>query len=102
MNKQAEVSRLVYDLVSQIPQGKVSTYGDIANVIGINPRYVGFVLHNNPMPGIVPCHRVVNSMGQISSGFAFGGPNVQRKLLEDEGVVFLLNKIDLKVFRHKP
>lgn len=80
----------VYETVEQIPEGMVATYGQIARLIGEprRARYVGFALHSNPRPGIVPCHRVVFADGSICQGFAFGGPGAQRALLEDEGVVF--------------
>jgi methylated-DNA-protein-cysteine methyltransferase-like protein len=80
----------VYAVVRQIPQGSVATYGQIAAMIGAprSARYVGFALHRNPYQGEVPCHRVVFRDGGLAPGFAFGGPNVQRELLEKEGVVF--------------
>lgn len=101
MNKQFELFEKVYNLVSQIPRGKVVTYGDLAAPFGLNPRYIGYILHHNPYPGKVPCHRVVNSQGQISSGFAFGGPSTQKELLEAEGISFSNNKMDLKRFRYR-
>lgn len=79
----------VYEAVSRIPRGKVATYGQIASLCG-SPRasrIVGGALHRNPYPGVVPCHRVVNRFGGLAEAFVFGGPGVQRKLLEDEGVV---------------
>lgn len=80
----------VYDAVRQIPEGSVATYGQIAALIGEprRARYVGFALHANPYPGEIPCHRVVFADGRICEGFAFGGPQAQRALLEDEGVAF--------------
>ncbi len=77
---------LVYDIVAKIPKGKVTTYGALARQVGINPRVVGFALHVNQNPDRVPCHRVVNAKGMISSGFAFGGPDGQKRLLLKEGV----------------
>jgi methylated-DNA-protein-cysteine methyltransferase-like protein len=78
----------VYSLVTKIPKGKVSTYGAISKLIGIDPRVVGFALHANKQAKVVPCHRVINSKGKISSGYAFGGPNEQKKMLIKEGVKF--------------
>ena len=81
----------VYAAVRQIPRGCVSTYGDVARAIGSprSARYVGFALRANPAPGdTIPCHRVVFGSGQICDNFAFGGPEVQRRLLEEEGVPF--------------
>ena len=80
----------VYAVVKQIPKGKVATYGQIALLCG-NPRAsraVGYALHCNPAPGVRPCQRVVIREGRTAPGFAFGGPNVQREMLESEGVVF--------------
>ena len=81
----------VYALVSRIPQGFVATYGQIAALAGRprNARMVGYALHANPQPGIIPCHRVVFRDGSLAPGFAFGGPDRQRVLLEEEGVVFI-------------
>lgn len=76
-------------LVTKIPKGKVTTYGAIAKKLGIpNPRVVGFALHSNKNPDIVPCHRVVNRFGKMAKGYAFGGTDIQRKLLLKEGVSF--------------
>ena len=87
----------IYKTVSKIPEGKVSTYGNIANYLGIsNPRVVGYALHVNKTPDCVPCHRVVNIKGELAKGYVFGGPNIQEKILKNEGVIFLGSKIDLQ------
>lgn len=78
----------VYTLVRKIPKGKVTTYGAIGKKLGMSPRVVGQALHANPYEGDVPCHRVVNRNGRIAPNFAFGGLNIQKKLLEAEGVEF--------------
>ena len=88
----------IYDLVALVPKGKVTTYGAIAKAVLTNPRVVGYALHGNKDPQHIPCHRVINSKGEISSGYAFGGPNVQKEMLEEEGVVFNNNKVDLSTF----
>ena len=80
----------IYEVVKTIPKGKVATYGQVALLAG-NPRWarvVGYALHVNPDPGTVPCHRVVNQKGQLSSAYAFGGAKAQRIRLEQEGIVF--------------
>ena len=90
----------VYDLVKKVPKGKVVTYGEIARAIG-NPRMsrqVGWALHVNPKPGVIPCHRVVNKFGELSSAFAFGGVNRQAELLSEEGVEVIDNKVDLNKY----
>lgn len=89
-------------MVEQIPYGQVATYGQIARLVGEprKARFVGFALHSNPRPGITPCHRVVFADGSVCTGFAFGGPEVQRALLEDEGVTFVdETHVDMKACR---
>ena len=92
----------IYEVVKSIPEGKVATYGQVAILAG-NPhwaRVVGYALHINPEPGIIPCHRVVNREGRLAPGFAFGGEGVQRQLLEAEGIVFEPDgRMDLKKYR---
>lgn len=80
----------VYEVVEQIPEGMVATYGQVALLAGRlrSARYVGYALHSNPRPGQIPCHRVVFADGRICEGFAFGGPDAQRELLMGEGVAF--------------
>jgi len=80
----------IYDAVCAIPRGKVATYGQIARLSG-NPRWsrvVGYALHRNPQPLVIPCHRVVDRFGRVAGSFAFGGGDAQRHLLETEGIVF--------------
>lgn len=84
----------IYKVVAKIPRGKVSTYGSIAKKIGVNnPRVVGYALHVNPDPDNIPCHRVVNIKGELARGYAFGGRQIQRKLLESEGIKFADGKV---------
>ncbi len=80
----------IYAVVRKIPKGRVATYGFVALLAG-NPRWarvVGYALHNNPAPQIIPCHRVVNREGKVAEAFVFGGGNAQRDLLEKEGIIF--------------
>ena len=78
----------VYETVRRIPKGKVATYGQIAALCGAPKasRVVGSALHRNPEPVSIPCHRVVNRFGGLAPAFAFGGQQVQKSLLESEGV----------------
>jgi len=80
----------VYEAVKLIPEGSVATYGQVAEAIGNKrlSRVVGYALHVNPQPGVIPCHRVVKRDGEVSSAFAFGGANRQTALLRAEGVTF--------------
>ena len=88
-----------YDIVRQVPAGRVATYGQVARMMGEprKARYVGFAMHSSPgMKGGVPCHRIVFADGSLAPGFAFRGADGQRRMLEAEGVGFLTNgKVDL-------
>ena len=91
----------IYDVVKEIPKGKVATYGQIASLAGNKrwARVVGYALHANPEPGIIPCHRVVNRYGEVSRACAFGGENRQIELLESEGVAFTDGRVDLERYQ---
>jgi len=93
----------IYEVVKQIPKGNVATYGQVAALAGNRrwARVVGYALHANPDPEHIPCHRVVNRMGEVSRAFAFGGENRQIQLLEAEGVEFVDGKVDLERFQWK-
>ncbi|MBO5421367.1 MAG: MGMT family protein [Clostridia bacterium] len=95
----------IYEVVCNIPKGKVATYGQVALLAG-NPRWarvVGYALHVNPAFGVIPCHRVVNREGKTAESFAFGGSDIQRQMLENEGIVFEEDgHIDLKKYQWKP
>lgn len=89
-SEQMNTFEKIYAVVKTIPKGKVATYGQVAYLAG-NARWarvVGYALHQNPQPGAIPCHRVVHRNGELAKGFAFGGGEVQRQLLEAEGIVF--------------
>jgi methylated-DNA-protein-cysteine methyltransferase-like protein len=93
----------VYDLVSQIPKGKVMTYGSIAIVLGdgYTPRTVGYVMHASPDG--VPWQRVINSQGKCSTGRLTMPVNLQQEMLEKEGVeLSKAGKCDLNVYQWWP
>lgn len=93
-------NQCVYNLVSNIPPGKVATYGQLASSVG-NPRAargIGKILNKNPRPIIVPCHRVVCSDGHIG-GYMYGK---ERKisLLLNEGIPIVNDHIkDFEKYR---
>ena len=92
----------VYEFVKKVPKGKVVTYGDVARAIAAPrcARQVGWALHCNPQQGVIPCHRVVFADGSLTSGFAFGGIDIQKAMLLSEGVEVSDDyKINLKKFR---
>ncbi len=78
----------IYKIVSKIPKGKVATYKQIANIVKTIPRVVGFALHANKNPKVIPCHRVTKSNGTLANGYAFGGKNNQEEILKTEGIKF--------------
>jgi len=92
----------IWQLVKQIPRGRVATYGQIARIAGIEgqARFVGYALHGLPRNSGIPWHRVINSQGRISlSGIS---AKYQRRLLEIEKVIFSpAGRIDLKTFQWK-
>ena len=97
----------VYEIVKKVPKGKVTTYGEVAQVLGKVrwARQVGWALHQNKQSlrsssfdklrtaGLkdsnVPCHRVVDRNGRLAPNFAFNGAKEQRRRLEVEGVEFV-------------
>lgn len=86
----------VYEVVRKVPKGKVTTYGEIARMIGIkDARKVGFALHANKNDK-TPCHRVVNKDGRLAPNFAFDGEKEQRRRLILEGISFKADKVNLK------
>ncbi|WP_457548684.1 methylated-DNA--[protein]-cysteine S-methyltransferase [Archaeoglobus sp.] len=76
----------VLEVVRTIPYGKVVTYGRIAKILNTSPRAVGIALKFNPVPILIPCHRVVskNGLGGFSAGVW-----IKRELLKLEGTTFL-------------
>jgi len=81
---------LVYAAVRRIPRGRVTTYGQIAAMVGLGPlaRQVGYALNALPERSTVPWHRVVNARGGISLRRICGADIEQRIRLEREGVGF--------------
>lgn len=95
-----------WDVVRQIPEGRVASYGQVARLMGAprSARQVGYAMHGSPgTVGGVPCHRVVFADGSLAPGFAFGGPDEQRRMLEVEGVRFLASgRVDMAVCAWEP
>jgi len=99
--KLADYRSLVFDLVAQIPLGKVATYKQLASLVGLqNARGVGRILHHNDDPRRFPCHRVVKSDGHVADGYAFGERFGQIVKLRSEGVHVLGGKINLAEYLH--
>jgi methylated-DNA-protein-cysteine methyltransferase-like protein len=79
---------MVYETVRRIPEGKVATYGQIAQMLGSprGARTVGWAMQSAPKG--LPCHRVVNKSGKLAPFYVFGASENQRAMLEIEGVTF--------------
>ena len=75
----------VWDRLSRIPYGSTQTYGDIAEAIDSAPRAVGGACGRNPIPIIIPCHRVVAAGSRLGGFSAFAGLETKKALLRLEG-----------------
>ena len=84
---------MIYKKLLQVPRGKITTYGELSKAVGLKNghRVVGRIMNKNPYPVIIPCHRVVNSNGQIG-GYAYG-PDVKTNMLNKEGIEIQNGKI---------
>lgn len=91
----------VYAVVSMIPAGKVATYGQVASVVGnCTARMVGYALAALPEAYDVPWHRVINAQGKISPRAKSASTELQRQLLEAEGIQFSsAGKVDFRTVR---
>ncbi len=83
----------VYKKLTEVPQGKITTYSELAKAVGLKngQRMIGQIMKKNPYPGIIPCHRVVKSDGKIG-GYAYGGA-VKTNMLRIEGIQIQNGKI---------
>ncbi|MBR5944929.1 MAG: methylated-DNA--[Lachnospiraceae bacterium] len=93
-------TKRIYEAVKKIPKGHVATYAQVAEMAGDRKmaRAVGNALHRNPDPENIPCFRVVNAKGELAGGFAFGGAEIQARLLGEDGVKVIDGKVDLEVY----
>jgi O-6-methylguanine DNA methyltransferase len=98
-----EFKNKVYKLARLIPMGKVATYEQLARLAGKSKaaRAVGVFMKNNPNPPIVPCHRVVASDGNITGYSGVGGIVQKKKMLLDEGVCFINDRVNLSLSQWK-
>jgi methylated-DNA-protein-cysteine methyltransferase-like protein len=92
---------LILEVIEGIPEGRVATYGQIAEAAGLprNARLVGRIMRNLPQGSAIPWFRVVGAGGRISVPHP-DGAHLQRQLLEDEGVGFVGHRVDMKRFGH--
>ncbi|HEV2192166.1 MAG TPA: MGMT family protein [Nitrosopumilaceae archaeon] len=83
----------VYKKLLEVPPGMVTTYGELAKVVGLKngQRVIGRIMNKNPYPVIVPCHRVIKSNGKIG-GYAWG-EKIKTNMLLKEGIKIKNGKI---------
>lgn len=95
--------RRLYELLAAVPRGRVITYASLAEKLGnkLWARTVGNALHNNPDGDKYPCYKVVNSKGELSRAYAFGGIEEQKRRLEADGVEVVNYKVDLERFEEE-
>ncbi len=95
MNKKVSFFESVYKVVRKIPEGKVTSYGAIAKYLGtsISARVVGWAMNASHSDETIPAHRVVNRNGLLTGKHHFGGSNIMKELLENEGVEVKENQV---------
>lgn len=91
-NNHLSFNEQCYQLLNNVPKGRVTTYKAIAQALNSNAyQAVGNAMHRNPNPFTTPCHRVVNSDGRLG-GFVFGSER-KLELLRSEGIVIVNDKV---------
>ncbi len=83
----------IYKKLLEVPEGKITTYGELAKAVGFTngQRAIGRIMNKNPYPVIIPCHRVVKSDGKVG-GYAYG-EEIKIKMLKKEGIKIKDGKI---------
>jgi len=103
--KRTDLYAHFYAIIQQIPVGRVATYGQIATLAGFPgyARQVGYALYATPEDVEIPWQRVINSKGQISLKGSSPFGDIQRQMLEAEGIVFNENeRVSLKIYQWNP
>lgn len=85
----------VYEVAQQIPFGRVTSYGAIANYLGAarSARMVGYAMNSSHLRTDIPAHRVVNRNGLLTGKHHFDGTNLMQQLLESEGIKVINNQV---------
>lgn len=97
-----ELAPMIFQVIAQIPYGRVASYGHIARLAGIpkHSRLVGYVLKHMDADSSLPWYRVINSQGKISlSKLNDQGQNIQAQLLMAEGILVIGDKVKMKEFQ---
>ena len=90
----------VFEIVAQIPFGKVTTYGYIGQALGLksSARMVGWALNSAKSHMNLPFHRVINRNGELTGKFHFATPEMMKELLLSEGIAFIGDRVDLQKY----
>ena len=105
MTQASSIRARIYAVVRRIPRGRVATYGQVARLAGLSghARQVGYALHALPDGSAGPWHRVINAQGRVSARRDPGSDDLQRQLLEREGIHFdERGRADLGCFQWRP
>ena len=97
-----ELAPMIFQVIAQIPYGRVASYGQIARLAGIpkHSRLVGYVLKHMDADSSLPWYRVINSQGKISLSILNDqGQNIQAQLLLAEGILVVGGKVKMKEFQ---
>lgn len=88
-----KLDKKIYKKLLEVPEGKITTYGELAKAVGLKngQRAVGRIMNKNPYPVIIPCHRVVKSDGKVG-GYGYG-QDVKINMLTKEGIKIKDDKI---------
>jgi|GEM_PF-237723 len=99
-----ELRAAIHAIVRRVPRGRVATYGQIAALAGFprHARQVGHAMRDLPQGSDLPWHRVLNARGEVSPRAAVGWEDLQRDLLEQEGVELVRERVDLARYGWKP
>jgi methylated-DNA-[protein]-cysteine S-methyltransferase len=85
----APTEQRVWQLMAEIPYGETRSYGDLARALDLAPRAVGQACGRNPLPILIPCHRVVAADGALGGYSGSGGAETKRRLLQLEGALLI-------------
>lgn len=102
--KDSNIYQKIYEIVNEIPFGMVSTYGAIAEKIGMrsSARMVGYALNADKHNFVAPYHRVVNRNGELTGKNAFLGEDTMKMLLESEGIEFIGDRVNMQKHYWRP
>jgi len=91
----------IYPLLRRIPEGKVTTYKELARFAGTHPRTIGMLMRKNEDPVKIPCYKIVRSDGSIGGYSGKGGIRTKIRLLKRDGIEIIKGKVNLEKHLHR-